>query len=578
LKVLHYIFRFGSNAQIAGPKLSKFKNSLQTGGPQVGYLLPQWLADFGIHGGAIDATGMTFAGVGPAVLIGRGRGYAWTTTTGASDLTDTYVEKLDADDPSRYAFKGKFETMSCRDEIYTFKGVPFDSEEICRTRHGPVFSVDEENGVAYSLRYAWFNREGQTAEGFFRYQEVDNLRDFGTYSNFLSSNHNMFYSDDEGNFGYWHPGNHVIRKRGIDIRLPQDGTGGSEWRGLLPIRKVPHAVNPSRDWLVNWNNQPSFRWKRERAHPALDNVIDLQTALNPNGKGLKDPLKKGKLSTGRRIGFEGMSANLRYAAFKHHRHTYFEGFLPKKPKADLDKHALHVLKTWDGYLTDKDEDGQYHAGKTILDAWVSKMQAMAFTDDLRDELSTWANESLLWHILKKNDRLDLEFDWLGHSNAKKLASKAFSRAVKELAEEFDSRDPKLWREDVNMTHYQRLNADLFTDIIMGETFGNSGDSGFPGDVEDHIVMDRGTYNHVVIYTDKARRAGPLGGSDVRAGSVIPPGQGGFIAPWGSEGDHYEDQLDDYVKWTYKPMPMGIKAAKGVKESSEVIERPPPEAD
>ena len=31
--------------------------------------------------GKLDATGMTFAGAGPAVLIGRGRGYAWTTTT-----------------------------------------------------------------------------------------------------------------------------------------------------------------------------------------------------------------------------------------------------------------------------------------------------------------------------------------------------------------------------------------------------------------------------------------------------------------------------------------------------------------
>jgi penicillin G amidase len=574
LKVLEYIFRFGSNAQVAGRKLSKFKNSLQTGGPQVGYLLPQWLADVGIHGGEIDATGMTFAGSGPAILIGRGRGFAWTTTTGASDLTDTYVEKLNPDDATQYAFKGKFEPMSCRDETYTFKDVPFESEEICRTRHGPVFSVDEANNVAYSQRYSWFNREGQTVEGFFRFQQVDNLKDFGTFSNFLSSNHNMFYSDDEGNFGYWHPGNHIVRKRGIDIRLPQDGTGGSEWRGLLPIRKVPHAVNPKRGWMVNWNNQPSFKWKRERAHPVLDNVLDLQAALNPNGKALKDPLKKKKkLSMGRRLGFEDMSANLRYAAFKHHRLTYFGRFLPKKVKADLDKHALHVLKTWDGYLTDKDEDGQYHAGKTILDAWVAKMQAMAFNDDLGEELSTWANESLLWHVLNKKDRLDLKFDWLGKSNAKKLAKKAYSRAVEELAAEFDSNDPNTWREDVNMAHYQRLNADLFTDIVAGETIGNSDDSGFPGDVADHIAMDRGTYNHVVVYTDKARRKGPLGGSGVAAGSVIPPGQGGFIAPWGAEGDHYEDQLDDYVNWTYKPMPMGIKAATTVKESSEVIERP-----
>ena len=35
--------RFGSNAQLAGPRFSRVDNSLQTGGPQVGYYIPQIL-------------------------------------------------------------------------------------------------------------------------------------------------------------------------------------------------------------------------------------------------------------------------------------------------------------------------------------------------------------------------------------------------------------------------------------------------------------------------------------------------------------------------------------------------------
>jgi hypothetical protein len=95
------MFKFGSNAQIVGPQLGAAGNTLQTGGPQVDYAVPQYLADIGLHGGGIEATGMTFAGVGPAVLIGRGPGYAWTTTTGSSDLADTYIERLNPDDPRR---------------------------------------------------------------------------------------------------------------------------------------------------------------------------------------------------------------------------------------------------------------------------------------------------------------------------------------------------------------------------------------------------------------------------------------------------------------------------------------------
>ncbi len=312
---LHTMFSFGSNAQIAGPRMSEAGNASQTGGPQVGYLLPQWLADFGLHSadGKLDATGMTFAGAGPAVLIGRGRGFAWTTTTGASDLTDTYVEQLNPDNDRQYLFNGTYEDMDCRTETFSLRGVPFDESEICRTRHGPVVGFDLENDVAYSIRYAWFNREQQTVEGFFRYNQSRSLQDYATYVNYLSSNHNMFYTDDKGNFGYWHPGNHPVRAKGVDLRLPQDGRGGSEWKGLLPIQRVPHAVNFKRSWLANWNNQPALGWKRERAYSVVDNAQDLENALDPGGRQLVDPLTGGDINADKQVDHDDLVDNLKYA-------------------------------------------------------------------------------------------------------------------------------------------------------------------------------------------------------------------------------------------------------------------------
>ncbi|MGH2661822.1 MAG: penicillin acylase family protein [Actinomycetota bacterium] len=574
LRQLDRVFTFGSNAQIVGSRMSETRNAGQTGGPQVGYLLPQWLADFGIHGGDLDATGMTFAGAGPAVLIGRGPGYAWTTTTGASDLTDTYVERLNPDNPREYEWNGQFEAMDCRTEEYTARGVPFQSEEICRTRHGPVFAFDEANGVAYSLRYAWFNREGQTVEGFFRYNEVQSVEDFATFSNYLSSNHNMFYSDDQGNTGYWHPGNHPVRAPGVDIRLPQDGTGGSEWQGLLPIREVPHAVNLPRGWLTNWNNQPAQPWHREKAHPALDNVIDLQAALDPSGPTLPDPAG-GVVNPDRRVDFEDLSANLRYAAFKHHRDTAFRRFLPQAGlSSDLARRAASVILGWDGFLTDRNADGMYDsAGKTIVDHWVARMRTDAFADDLGD-LSGSASESLLWHVLASDDRLSLAFDWLGGGTPADLAATAFEDAVAELAVEFDNEDPETWREEVAYEHYQRLNADLFTDLAQGQAGADaSSDSAMPGDVPDLIRMDRGTYNHVVTYQARPTGSGLLGQAESKAGSVIPPGQSGFINLLGQEHEHYEDQLALYEQWRYKPMPLGEDAAMALAESVEVITYP-----
>ena len=32
----------------------------------------------------------------------------------------------------------RWERMECRTEVYAIKGIPFEEQEICRTRHGPI--------------------------------------------------------------------------------------------------------------------------------------------------------------------------------------------------------------------------------------------------------------------------------------------------------------------------------------------------------------------------------------------------------------------------------------------------------
>ena len=577
-EVLSYIFTFGSNAQIAGAAHSESGNAVQTAGPQVGYLLPQWLADFGLHAadGSLDAMGMTFAGAGPAVLIGRGPGFAWTTTTGSSDLTDTYVEELNPDNPRQYLYNGSYEDMDCRTESYSFRGIiPIEEQEICRTRHGPVVTFDEANGVAYSVRYAWFDREVQTVEGFFSYNKVRSLEDFATFANYLGSNHNMFYTDDQGHYGYWHPGNHPVRAEGVDPRLPQDGTGGSEWQGLVPIQDVPHAVDFPRGWLANWNNQPALGWKRERGWDAIDNAADLYRTLDPALTAVNDPLSGEPVNADRKLNFEDLSGNLRYAAFKDHLDTYFRPFVPTDADLatnEIARRAAEVVRSWDGFRTDRDGDGLLDsAGTTILRAWVQVMRTHAFEDELGSEAG-WAEESLLWHVLATGDVLQLNVDWLNGTPAASFAALAFQEAVAFLELEHGS-DPAEWKDPTPMEHYQRLNADLVADTAVGALgLDNSGDAGLPGDVADQIEMDRGTYNHVVVYKDPPSGSGILGESASEAGSVIPPGQSGFISLLLQEDPHYEDQAALYLEWRYKPMPLTIEEARAVAESEITLTR------
>ena len=138
----------------------------------------------------------------------------------------------------------------------------------------------------------------------------------------------------------------------------------------------------------------------------------------------------------------------------------------------------------------------------------------------------------------------------------------------------------------------------------------------PGDIPEHIRMDRGTYNHVIVYTTPlsgqsqdcppGRRGGPpgdqgrpdqpgppddrgrpeepgrqscpgngasLGHSEDESGSVIPPGQSGFIDLAGRESPHHQDQLDLYVGWDFKPMPLTLEEALAGATSDTTITRP-----
>src|SRR5256714_7441807 len=63
-------------------------------GPQVGYWSPEILMEMDIHAPGVDARGATFPGISLYVLLGRGPDFAWSATSGESDLIDVRAEQL----------------------------------------------------------------------------------------------------------------------------------------------------------------------------------------------------------------------------------------------------------------------------------------------------------------------------------------------------------------------------------------------------------------------------------------------------------------------------------------------------
>jgi penicillin amidase len=272
--------------------------------------------------------------------------------------------------------------------------------------------------------------------------------------------------------------------------------------------------------------------------------------------------------------FEDLNANLRYAAMRSHEHTWYRSAFPAAGDLpdDLSRRALAVLQDWDGFLLDRDRDGKYDsAGVTILRTWLDVLRDQIFSDELPGRDISWARmSSELWHVVSPDSRMPLRYDWRGGRSRSEVAANAFAEAVRQLAARFRNDDPSTWTTDTAIERYQRINADLARDLVGTEVCDatelllrecplepgtGTEDSGSPGDIPEHIEMDRGTYNHIVHYIRRPSPRRGLGWVPVEAGSVIPPGQSGFISPEGEEDPHFEDQLPLYVNWQYKPMPL-----------------------
>jgi len=273
--------RHASNAIVVGPALSATGRPLLLGGPQTGLNAPNFFWEIGLHGGGYDGEGVT-APAGPGVLIGRGRKFAMSITSGILDNIDTFVEVLDPADPERYLFEGTSRPFDHRVETFHVAGGADVTLDVRRSVHGPVFFHDPAGGLAFSRQASFRGKEIASAAALVNLGFVRELRDFRRLADRVAASLNLHYADRAGNIAYFHRGIRPLRPLHTDPRLPLDGTGAMEWRGGVSPRDMPTVVNPSRGFIANWNNKPVPGWsagEQRELWGVADRVQGLSDAL-----------------------------------------------------------------------------------------------------------------------------------------------------------------------------------------------------------------------------------------------------------------------------------------------------------
>lgn len=558
--------RIGSYGWVVGPSRTLNGSAILLGGPQMGIFSPAYLYEVGLHGAGFDVVGSTPIGHLP-VLFGHNATIAWSATAGNGDPVDVFVEKLDPKDPMRYQFNGEWRRLESREEVFKVKGGADVKETFYRTVHGPVQTLDAKEGAAYARARGFAGLELESMAGWIDGSRAENFEQFVTASRRNALSISWIYADRKGNIGFTYCGRYPVRHPEQDRRLPTPGTGEREWRGFVPPEEVPHASNPARGLLVNWNNQPAEGW----ISPGL-----FTGKVHGSRPIIEFFERKGVVT------LEDVKASVRLGAYLDHTVEFFRPRLldsvrllaPEDP--DLQE-ATEALAKWDAMIVDLDGNGTFDSpGYTVHTAWLRQMLQDTFTEErvgsLSRTLQQQGNSALLAVLDGPRAALPLKGNYLGDSTPEQAMVAALRKTVDTLRKTYGPA-PDKWLAPVKLQGIESMNYLGVPQSVREHPlpFVKQAEGNWLSRVPEgfekamsYPPMRRGSENHFVVLGDKG----------VMGLNVVAPGTSGIPPAPGAPSPHFADQVGLLLSYEYKPMRFYAADVRSAAESEERLSYAP----
>lgn len=190
----------------------------------------------------------------PGVVIGHNGRVAWGVTAAPVDVQDLYIERLDPEDPARYAVDGDWEAAHVIKEVIRVRGQAEPVvEEVRVTRHGPIVTPP---AAAPALALRW------TSHAPDRFVEtiaaVNVARNWAEVRAALAGLRgpaiNVVCADAGGTIAYQLAGQVPTRPRGGGLVPVPGWEDGHEWGAPIPFDELPHSVNPPDGVVISANN------------------------------------------------------------------------------------------------------------------------------------------------------------------------------------------------------------------------------------------------------------------------------------------------------------------------------------
>lgn len=246
----------GSNNWVVSGKLTESGMPMVTGDPHRVQEIPS--LRYWVH---LNAPGWNVIGAGepsiPGVSYGHNDHGAWGYTIYGTDTEDLYVYDINPANPLQYKYGNGWETMKVVHESVPVKGLAAEEVDLKFTRHGPVLFEDKVHHKAYAARAAWLEPGGSPYLATLRVDQAQNWTQFTDAISYARTPAlNFVWGDKSGDIGY-NAATIAPRRMNFSGLVPVPGDGRYEWNGFLPIKELPHVLNPdkgfyntSNDWQV----------------------------------------------------------------------------------------------------------------------------------------------------------------------------------------------------------------------------------------------------------------------------------------------------------------------------------------
>lgn len=246
-------FKSGSYCVVVNKRKSTTGGALLLSGPQMGFTVPSIIHEVSLHAPGLDVAGMAVPGV-PGVMVGATPNAAWGLTTGVADTEDIYL--LNLKDKENWA-EGAIRNVSFTIPV---KGAEPKVIERRDTDYGQIVFEVGAKKVGFARKRAYEGRELQSYEAVAGLWQIKDRKGFDQSVARATMNFNCFIALSNGDIGWRYLGEVPKRPTGFDPRFPLPPTRRAEWDGMIPFDQMPHAWNPKRGYLANWNNKPAAWW------------------------------------------------------------------------------------------------------------------------------------------------------------------------------------------------------------------------------------------------------------------------------------------------------------------------------